>query len=272
MQFIYQDEGNTIITGIQDNPNDLIIPQQVVELKTNFLSGKTTQTISFEVESLLTTIGDSCFAHFNSLIKVDFSNCKKLSCLSFRCFFQCTKLEVCILPEHGNFTVLSQGSFAYCRSLKNFSFPSTCRVFENHSAPSTAVFDYCDSLEYVYFPKNSKLENIGTYGFIDCHSLKEIKLPSKIKKLEMYIFHNCQSPKNVFITSSPVIIATAFSGGTYKGNVYYSHPETKAKLLNARLKQEQLFLRFIPNQTYYIMRKRKIEFFNYILISCLYSK
>ena len=256
MSFTYQEGRNDVIIGISDDPSDIIIPSHVIELKTNFLSEKTTETISFEDGSMLTTIGDSCFANLNTLIKANFTNCLKLSRLSFRCFFYCTKLEVCILPENGAFTVLSRGSFAYCSSLKNFTFPSTCRVFENHSTGSTSIFDNCRSLERIYFPVNSKLENIGTFGFIDCHKLTDVRLPLSMKKLENNIFTNCKSLKTLYIPSEVMIHSSAFEDSSIE-KVFYIYPKTRNSLIAAKIGREKLIRIKIAHSTCLVKKSER---------------
>ena len=240
MSFKYDDDGQSILVEINDDPQSITIKKSVVEIRNQILKDKTTKYINFEEGSALTTIVESCFEG-SSLVKIDFSNCSELTCLSKWCFFKCYNLEECILPMNSRFTTLTIGSLSYCTALKSFSFPSTCKHFDSCNGYDTAVFHGCGRMKSVYFPIDSCLENIGSFGFIGCTSLTEIRLPMTIKKIEQCAFQSCTNLANLFISSNAVIGTSIFNMATSNVKcVFYIHKETKAMLISSGLSQSQM--------------------------------
>ena len=246
MNFIFQDEQKSIITGIEGDQKNITIPSNAVKLETHFLDQKTTEFVYFEKGSLLKTLGVTCFSEMNTLISVDFSNCLELPCLSYRCFFRCSSLVECILPKNGKFETLSVGSFTFCSLLKSFSFPSTCRVFQNTTELNTAVFEGCSSMTNIYFPIDSKLENIGSYGFISCASLTELRIPLSIRRIEQYAFLYCYSLKILSISSNAKICSDTFTEIEKFEQVFYAYSSTKRLLIFYRFNLSQAVWINIP--------------------------
>jgi hypothetical protein len=268
MTFIYGANDNSILTDIEGNPESLVIPSNVVTIKRGIFSSKSTKYISFDDESLLETLESSCFESASSIISVDFSKCLKLTSLSKWCFYKCSKLEKCVLPKYAKFTILSIGSFSFCSSLKSFSFPSTCRVFDDCNGEFTAVFDMCTGLENVYFPVDSCLENIGIYGFINCRALTEIRLPKTIRRIGSYAFYSCVNLKKLLILSDATLGIELFLAIT--GNietVFYLYPTTRNQLLSNGLNSSQIKRIMLYLNSCNIQHKNRIPYsiFYYML-------
>lgn len=68
---------------------------------------------------------------------------------------------------------------------------------------------------------NEKIVLIGTYGFHDCASLKNITLPSSLKSIGEYAFYGCTSVERVNITNTEKWCGINF-GNAYSNPLYYS--------------------------------------------------
>ena len=64
-----------------------------------------------------------------------------------------------------------------------------------------AGFHSCSNLESVSFEKESKLANIGSYGFARCFNLTSIKLPSQLENISSGLFEECSKLKSIIILS-----------------------------------------------------------------------
>lgn len=95
------------------------------------------------------------------------------------------------LPEEytvkNTVTKLGASIFAGQAKLKKVTIPaSVMEIGEN------AFFD-CINLEEVKFETNGALSTIGAAAFRNCVSLKSIRIPNGVTKLNAYTFYNCKS-------------------------------------------------------------------------------
>lgn len=95
------------------------------------------------------------------------------------------------LPEEytlkNTVTKLGASIFAGQAKLKKVTIPaSVMEIGEN------AFFD-CINLEEVKFETNGALSTIGAAAFRNCVSLKSIRIPNGVTKLNAYTFYNCRS-------------------------------------------------------------------------------
>lgn len=116
------------------------------------------------------------------------------------------------LPEEytvkNTVTKLGSGIFAGQARLKKVTIPtSVMEIGEN------AFFD-CINLEEVKFETNGALSTIGAAAFRNCVSLKSIRIPNGVTKLNAYAFYNCRSLTKVQLPEGLTHIGYYFDYGT----------------------------------------------------------
>ncbi len=118
------------------------------------------------------------------------------------------------LPEEytvkNTVTKLGSGIFAGQARLKKVTIPASVMEIGDQ-----AFYD-CISLEEVNFETNGALSTIGAAAFKNCRSLKSIRIPNGVTKLNAYTFYNCRSLTKVQLPE----------GLTHIGYYLYSGTET----------------------------------------------
>ena len=171
----------------------------------------------------LTSIGNAGFKGCNSLKEVMFTN--SLNSIGEQSFMNCTSLEKVKLSN--NLNSIGEEAFKECANLVSINIPKNIKSLYEENYYSEYVFSGCDKLDkltvdpdnasYVVdnntlYTKNHKVlikqldksitsfvgysetENIISYAFKNCTSLKKFKMPDSIKKLDsIRIFDNCNS-------------------------------------------------------------------------------
>ena len=76
---------------------------------------------------------------------------------------------------------------AFCStSIEQVDFPSTLEEID------IGVFSSCESLQSIYFPKNSKLKKIGYGAFNGCKTLTQIDFPASLEEIGKSVFNRCK--------------------------------------------------------------------------------
>lgn len=126
-------------------------------------------------------------------------------------FYGNEKLSSIILPD--GITSVGRKSFALCRNLQTFAFPSGITeipvgcLHHNPSLKKVVIpegviridadaFACCTSLEEVVLP--STLESIGCGAFYDCKNLKELTIPASVHTIENFAFFGCERLEHIY--------------------------------------------------------------------------
>ncbi len=139
------------------------------------------ETITFESDTTLSTIGNNAFSGCVSLKEITIpSSVESIGASAFG-------------AQRGkdNLTLINNG----CESLTTVTFK------ENNKLVSLGehAFDLCTSLVSVVNFDHTKLTEIKGYTFFDCPKLRNIKLPKTTQVLNKWVFARCTSlePNNV---------------------------------------------------------------------------
>lgn len=162
-------------------------------------------------------------------------------------FYECKSLEVVkfngnnltkiaggntLSPSYSDLYGGYNGAFAYCTSLQYISLPESLEIIED------SAFAFCTSLEKVDFGENSRLKIIdgefvtgynqafsasGVSGaFMNCSSLKEIRIPALVSTIGPAAFYKCSALNSVeFPTNSQL---KKIGGGYYCRTEGYDTP------------------------------------------------
>ena len=214
---------------------------------TNIDTGSNVNCFFHSCEKLTTihNIDSFVFKHNNNLSGT-FQNCKSLTSLTLGAspnitkingsmFNNCTNLvSVNVFEAFPNAKEFGSSAFINCNNLKSLSanrcdgvivFPERFWFFESSAFQNcdsiTAVkftgtsakllqsaFHSLDSLEYIYFPRDSKLELPSCEVFSNNASLKAIALPDNCTTLPDRGFKNCASLKAVYLPANVTTFVT----------------------------------------------------------------
>lgn len=152
------------------------------------------KSVDFGENSILERIGSSCFSGCSSLTEITIpAGVKELS----GTFQNCTNLKSVIFAENSNLAILGTSSFSKCTSLTEITIPASV------TSLGARLFESCSNLKSVEFEKGSKLTIIGMNVFGSSTekealtALERITIPACVETLRKYAFCNCKSLKSV---------------------------------------------------------------------------
>lgn len=194
-----------------------------------------TSLTSISLPPSLTSLGSGAFTGCTNLARVDlagsfssiesglFSNCVSLesivipasvTSIASTAFSGCSALRTAVLPA--NLVTIGNSAFKDCLSLEEIEIPNAVTSIGSNAfqecqslvsvktgnALTTIgdyAFDACRSLDSVVLGVN--VSTIGQYAFRNCQ-LSSINFPSKITKIDLYAFTNCDRLTTVVLPDS----------------------------------------------------------------------
>lgn len=192
--------GPTYLTSIT-------IPVSVVSIGNYAFSGcADLETVIFEGESKLKTVGDSAFASCSSLESIDLPS--SLESIGNAVFSGCDALKY---TEHDNALYLGNAENPYLVLVKaTSSIISSCEIHDDTAFILDYAFGNCNVARLV-IPAGVK--GIGIYAFSNCTALTDITLPYVDADFK-YLFGYSDFPsplKNVTILGGDMIPGSAFA-------------------------------------------------------------
>ncbi|MDE6340266.1 MAG: C10 family peptidase [Muribaculaceae bacterium] len=97
-------------------------------------------------------------------------------------------------------TEIGKGTFLHCHNLRSLTIPKSIVILNEDAIPIT-------SLQLLRIPKDSKLEEIGSFGMEQNSNLRCLKLPDNLNTIGICAFQGCSQlkylsiPKNYSITA-----------------------------------------------------------------------
>ena len=177
-----------------------------------FKNNTTLETITFESDENLTSIGDYAFKDATSLKNITipktcqkigkeaFYQCASLEKVTFAkendmkligeyAFLGCVSLQAVENFEACNIPTLPKQIFLDCRSLKSIIIPNTVTSIENWALGLLDEEHFNEgSLESVIFEQGSQLYQMGQHCFRNQYKLKQIIIPESVEILGNLMF------------------------------------------------------------------------------------
>lgn len=172
----------------------IVVPNNYKVLNSFFLNRS--NIIECELSENLLRIEDFAFAECINLHQINFPD--SLEHISFNAFIN-SSLRNVILPK--NLSYLGAEAFKNNKELEYVSINSKLAFL------GEKVFENDKKLLRVDFEDDCILEVIPSYAFSCCFSLKDIKLPNGIKRIESEAFTSCYEIKEIVIPESVEFIA-----------------------------------------------------------------
>ncbi|MBO4983761.1 MAG: leucine-rich repeat domain-containing protein [Clostridia bacterium] len=151
------------------------------------------------------------FPNLTGLEHNTFTNCYKLTTLS-------SARNDGIIHFPSKYTYLGNNVFQNCESIVAIKFSgSSVKILQN-------TFNSLDNLEYVYFPRDSKLELPSCEVFSFNPKLKAVALPDNCEKIPDRGFKSCASLEAVYLPSNLVTLMTNGGGAgafAYDSKLYF---------------------------------------------------
>ena len=207
----------TKILYVFETAINVVVPNTVTEIGTEFRNNLNIVSITFEEGSLVSSIADYAFNGCNNLELVHlpasvvtigsnaFLECAKLKNVTIEngsignyAFSRCALLESLTLRE--GVTHIGQYAFRACTSLKNVIIPSSVVTIDSYA------FYWCQGLEELTIRNGVK--NVGEWAFAYCPTLSSIVLPDSIIRIDRCAFQEC---------SKLVSVSLPFVGQTKDG-------------------------------------------------------
>ena len=182
-----------------------------------------------------------------------FSSCINLAKINFQegvekigdsAFSSCKELVEINLPE--SLKIIGDFAFSGCTSLKKIRIPRGVTEIDG-------LFCDCTSLYEVIL--NEGLENIGLYAFKNC-CLKEVTLPSTIKKIHPEAFFCCNSLKRVNVPIKNFFDLELYNNPTFQKNKVVFNIECSLGELNYYRKSNPYIFDELENQGRLIVSAR----------------
>ena len=177
----------------------------------------------------ITTIGDmnltlervrleAPFFECESLLRVDFRGCTKLTTVGTGAFCGCSSMTTIVLPD--SLMQIGMSAFQDCASLTSVVFPdSLTQICDSALAGCTSLtsvvlpdsltqigeqaFQDCTSLTSVVLPDS--LTQLGGGAFQDCTSLTSMVLPDSLTEIGKWAFLRCSSLMSVILPDSATL-------------------------------------------------------------------
>lgn len=174
----------------------------------SYPSGK--KAIEYSVPSGTTSIRDGAFGLCGNLTKVNVPI--GVTHIGRAAFSGCTKLTAINLPD--GLTSISEYLLSDCAALKNVTIPLSVTCIESQAFARTGLKD-------IRIP--SSVRKIAERAFVGCASLDSVVLHSGLTRIESWAFGGCPNLKSVYIPAGvKEIEKEAFTGCTNLKDVYYA--------------------------------------------------
>lgn len=174
------------------NLNQVIFSNGIVKLGKLVFDGCTSLT-SIEIPPSVKWIGESAFENCENLSRVILH--EGLSSIGMRAFSGCVNLRQIQLPR--SLHNLSKYSFEKS-GLESIEIP------ENVVVIPFGLFLDCKSLKYVKL--HDKVFRIDNCAFISCESLEEIEIPNSVRELDLRVFAGSYALRQVVVSRSTKVL------------------------------------------------------------------
>ncbi|MBQ9477351.1 MAG: leucine-rich repeat protein [Bacteroidales bacterium] len=188
-----------------ENFTTIQIPASVKTIGNRAFYNTPLESVTFEANSQLTTIGEYAFwtkelesivipASVKTLGSYAFTGCEKLSSVTFeansqlttigdRAFNNCTALTGITIPA--KVSSIGANAFFNCQVLASVVIPASV------TSMGTSVFQACSQLATATFASGINLTSIPAGLFMDCTALENVNIPTTVTVIDKEAFRNC---------------------------------------------------------------------------------
>ena len=201
---------NSILEGVQvigefafagsDLSGNIVIPNTVKRIDFSAFLQTSINTLTFENNSQLVSIGGSSFNNCESLTSITIPS--SVTSIGAGAFFNCIALKTVTFENNSQLKSIKDNAFSYCNSLTSIEIPSGV------TSMGGSTFEECKNLKTVTFGESSQLKSIENLAFFHCESLISINIPSSVTSIGDSAFYYCYSLTSITIPSSVTSIGT----------------------------------------------------------------
>lgn len=202
------------------NLRSVKLPQNITSIDESAFEGcSNLKEVKF-MPNTCTTIGYRAFAG-SGLTSIEISESVKT--IGSEAFYQCGNLSDVKLCK--GLEEIGYSAFSHCSNLRKLELPtSLSRINSN-------AFAYCYSLSDIDFAEGEEENSLGEIGltsigygaFQNCSSLKDLKMPTTLQRIEGYAFNGCSNLNEVHVPSMLESIGDyAFTGCGLSGVYAYT--------------------------------------------------
>ena len=173
----------------------LVVPSTVTSIKTGAFSANA-KLKSVKLECTLTELNSSTFATCSSLETVDLG---QVTILSEGMFKDCTSLKSVIIPS--SVKTVKKQVFYNCTSLASVEFEGGIPLI------SESMFYKCTSLKSIDIPQGAS--SIDSSAFSGCTSLASVTIPSSVTSVGGNAFNSCTALKSIDLPEGIVTFGNA---------------------------------------------------------------
>ncbi len=208
----FDSEGKTVLALTDSAIKNVEIPRGTENIEEGAFSFSS-QIKSVSIPETITEISDGAFEGCTALEKVVLP--QSLKVIGENAFRKCTLLSKINIPQ--NVREIKENAFSFCESLSEIYLPEAvqtlgnslffgCKNLERVSIPKSLravpkmAFSSCESLETILGAEN--LETIDESTFENCKSLKAFNFSKKIRSIAKDAFTGCTSIRELYLPSS----------------------------------------------------------------------
>ena len=169
------------------------VPEWITELYYGLFSG-CPNLEEVVLHDGITYIEDEVFAYNPVLKKVLIPD--SVEYFGYYMFSDCPMLETVKLPANDQVTILPDGTFYNCKSLKTVEIPENFTLIEYYAMQGAGI-------ESLVIPDT--VTEIQEYAFEGCTDLETVVLPSGLTYIAYNLFDGCTSLKNVTFSDSGLL-------------------------------------------------------------------
>ena len=193
----------------------IILPETVKVInKDSFKNCWNLQTVTFEDNSQLTSIGYSAF--YNCIHLTSITIPATVTVMDEKAFLGCSDLQTVTFEDNSQLTSIGDYAFVFCHKLQTVTFGDNsqltsigfqafydCNNLTSITIPAgvtsigSHAFRECTNLASVTFGDNSQLTSIGFRAFDSCNNLTSITIPASVTRIGAYAFSECTNLASV---------------------------------------------------------------------------
>ena len=206
---IHQEEGPFLCKLTLDN-GQVVKIEGSGEIPGGMLFDYSATTVSAEIGTLCTSLGQGAFFQFHSMTSVTIPN--SVITIGETVFYGCNSLLSVNIPD--SVTSIGESAFIYCQHLSSVTIGNSVTSIGNNA------FYNCYALSSITIPNS--VTSIDYEAFKTCSGLTSVIIGSGVTSIGGAAFQDCQSLVNItsLATTAPQILDYTFQMVATNGTLY----------------------------------------------------